>query len=97
VIGYDKGPFSLRVAGTYRDSYLDELGDGPDEDRYVRDHFQIDVSVKYRVTENFQIFAEFVNVNDAEFVAYQKGPGRDRLLQYERYSWTSKFGVKATF
>lgn len=97
MIGYEKGPFSIRVAGTYRDIYLDELGGDAEEDRYVRDHFQLDVSVKYRVTPNIQLFAEFVNLNDAPYVAFQRGPGRDRLLQYERYSWTGKFGAKATF
>jgi outer membrane receptor protein involved in Fe transport len=97
VIGYEKGPFSLRVAGSYRDVYLDELGDGPEEDRYVKDHFQIDVTVKYKVTDHLQLFAEFVNLNDAPYVAFQRGPVNDRLLQFERYSWTGKFGAKATF
>lgn len=97
MIGYEKGPLSIRVAGSYRDVYLDELGDDADEDRYVRDHFQLDVTVKYKVTEYLQVFAEFVNLNDAPYVAFQRGPGSDRLLQYERYSWTGKFGAKATF
>jgi TonB-dependent receptor len=97
MIGYEKGPFSIRLAGTYRDVYLDELGDDADEDRYVKDHFQFDVTVKYRVTKNFQVFAEFVNLNNAPYVAFQRGPGADRLLQSERYSWTGKFGAKATF
>lgn len=97
MIGYEKGPFSFRVAGTYRGVYLDELGGDADEDRYVRDHFQIDVSIKYKVTPNIQVFAEFINLNDAPYVAFQRGPGGDRLLQYERYSWTGKFGAKATF
>lgn len=97
MIGYEKGPFSIRVAGSYRDVYLDELGGDAEEDRYVRDHFQIDVSIKYKVTKNFQVFAEFINLNDAPYVAFQRGPGTDRLLQYERYSWTGKFGAKATF
>lgn len=97
MIGYEKGPFSFRVAGSYRDVYLDELGGDADEDRYVRDHFQIDVSIKYKVTPNIQVFAEFINLNDAPYVAFQRGPGGDRLLQYERYSWTGKFGAKATF
>jgi TonB-dependent receptor len=97
VIGYEKGPLSIRLAGSYRDVYLDELGDDADEDRYVKDHFQFDVSVKYKVTPNIQLFAEFINLNDAPYVAFQRGPGRDRLLQYERYSWTGKFGAKATF
>ena len=97
MLGYEKGPFSLRLAATYRDVYLDELGDDADEDRYVRDHFQFDVTVKYKVTPHLQLFAEFVNLNDAPYVAFQRGPGADRLLQYERYSWTGKFGAKATF
>ncbi len=97
MVGYEKGPLSIRVAATYRDLYLDELGDDADEDRYVRDHFQVDVTIKYKVTKNLQVFAEFVNLNDAPYVAFQRGPGADRLLQYERYSWTGKFGAKATF
>jgi hypothetical protein len=38
-----------------------------------------------------------VNLNDATYTAYQRGPGRDRLLQYEEYSWTAKFGVRLNF
>ncbi|ARS27669.1 TonB-dependent receptor [Sphingomonas sp. KC8] len=97
ILGYEKGPLSLRVAGAYRSGYLDELGGDADEDRYVRKHFQLDLSGKYRVTKNIQIFAELVNGLDAPYIAYQKGPGRDRLLQYEEYSWTGKFGVRANF
>jgi len=42
-------------------------------------------------------FCELVNLNDATYTALQEGPDRDRLLQYEEYSWTAKFGVKANF
>lgn len=96
-LGYEKGPFSFRVAGTYRDDYLDELGDDAEEDRYIQDHFQVDISMKYDLTDNITLFADLINLNNAKFVAYQGGPGRNRLLQFERYSWTGKFGVKATF
>lgn len=97
VLGYDKGPVSVRLAGAYRDGYLDEIGAEAEEDRYIRDHFQFDISAKYRLTPNIQLFGELVNANDATYTAYQRGPGGDRLLQFERYSWTGKFGVKATF
>jgi TonB-dependent receptor len=97
VLGYEKGPLSLRIAGAYRSGYLDELGGDADEDRYIEDHFQVDLSGKYRVTENVQLFAELVNANDATYTAFQRGPGRNRLLQYEEYSWTGKFGVKLNF
>jgi TonB-dependent receptor len=97
VLGYEKGPLSLRVAGAYRSKYLDELNDEADQDRYVASHFQLDLSAKYKVTENVQLFGEWVNVTDEPYFAYQNFGGSRRLLQYEEYSWTAKFGVKATF
>jgi TonB-dependent receptor len=97
VLGYDKGIFSFRIAGTYRDTYLDELGTDAESDRYVRPHFQLDLSTKLRVTDNFQIFGELVNINNATYTAYQNGPTTRRLLQYEEYEMTAKIGVKASF
>jgi hypothetical protein len=38
-----------------------------------------------------------VNVNNAKYTAFQRGPSRDRLLQFEEYRMTAKFGVKANF
>jgi len=97
VLGYEKGPVSLRLSGAGRSSYLDELGGDAESDRYVKSHFQVDASAKYRINQNFQIFGELVNLNDATYTAFQEGPDRDRLLQYEEYSWTAKFGVKVNF
>lgn len=96
-LGYEKGPFSLRLAATYRDEYLDELGDSAEEDRYVKDHTQFDVSAKYRITPQAQLFMEFINLGDEPYTAFQRGSGRERLLQYEEYSWTGKAGVRFTF
>lgn len=97
VLGYEKGPLSLRVAGSYRSGYLDEVGGSAEEDRLVRKHFQIDLSAKYRVTKNLQLFADWVNVNDATYTAYQRGQVGNHLLQYEEYGWTAKFGARANF
>jgi outer membrane receptor protein involved in Fe transport len=96
-LGYEKGPISLRAAGTYRDKYLDELGGAADEDRYVDQHFQLDLSAKFRVTKDIRLFAEWINVTDAPYFAYQNFAGAKRILQYEKYSWTAKFGVSASF
>lgn len=97
VLGYEKGPISLRAAGTYRDKYLDELGGAADEDRHVDQHFQLDLSAKYEIRKGVRIFADWVNVTDAPYFAYQNYAGAKRLLQYEKYSWTAKFGVSASF
>ncbi|RIV75918.1 TonB-dependent receptor [Pelagerythrobacter aerophilus] len=96
-LGYEKGPISLRLAGTYRDSYLDELGDVAEEDRLVDDHFQLDLSAKYRVSDNVQLFYEWVNINNAKYFAYNTYGGRRNLYQYEEYGWTMKFGARVNF
>ena len=44
-----------------------------------------------------RLFAEWVNVTDAPYFAYQNFEGAKRILQYEKYSWTAKFGVAASF
>ncbi|MCR2834738.1 TonB-dependent receptor [Parerythrobacter lacustris] len=97
VLGYEKGPISLRLSGTYRDSYLDELTDDPATDRYVDDHFQLDFSAKLKVSDNIRVFYEWVNINNAKYFAYNNLSGSQNLYQYEEYSWTMKGGVRITF
>jgi len=97
VLGYEKGPVSFRVAGTYRDKYLDELGDDATEDRYVDNHFQLDISAKYWITKNIQVFGDLINLTNEPYYAYRNFEGGKRLLQYEDYSFTGKFGAKIKF
>lgn len=97
VLGYEKGPVSLRLSGAYHSGYLDELGDEAEEDRYVREHFQLDFTAKYRLTQNVQVIGELVNILDEPYTAYNHFGGSERLLQYEEYGITAKLGVKVTF
>ncbi|APE27701.1 TonB-dependent receptor [Aurantiacibacter gangjinensis] len=97
VLGYEKGPISLRLAGTYRDDYLDELGGSPEEDRFVDSHFQLDATARYRITPNIQVFAQAVNLTDAEYFAFNNLGGRQNNYQYEIYGRTFKGGVRVTF
>lgn len=96
-VGYDKGLVDVRLSGTYRDKYLDELGSEPALDRYVDDHFQLDLSAKYRVADGLQLFYEWVNITDAKYFAYNTLGGRRNIYQYEGYNWTMKAGVRMTF
>ena len=97
VIGYEKGPVSLRLAGTYRDGYLDELGGDPEEYRFVDSHFQLDASARFTVLEGVQVFVEAINLTDAEYFAYNTVGGRQNNYQYEIYGRTFKGGVRVTF
>ncbi|MFT4053225.1 MAG: TonB-dependent receptor [Novosphingobium sp.] len=97
VLGYEKGPISLRAAGTFRDKYMDEVGDSVETDRVVNQHFQLDLSAKYKLTDNIKLFADWVNVNNAKYFAYQNLAGAKRVLQYEEYGSTVKFGARMSF
>ncbi|WP_394270317.1 TonB-dependent receptor [Qipengyuania sp.] len=96
-LGFDKGPIDVRLSGTYRDKYLDELADEAPMDRYVDDHFQLDLSAKYSLTDKVQLFYEWVNINNAKYFAYNTLGNRQNLYQYEEYGWTMKGGVRVTF
>lgn len=97
VIGYQKGPLNLRLSGTYRDKYIDELGSDASEDRWVDNHFQLDFSGKVKVTENLRLTVDVININNAKYFAYQNFAGAQRLLQFEKYGPTVKFGARMSF
>lgn len=97
VLGYEKGPFSVRLAGAYRDKFLEEVGGSADDDRYTSNHFQLDLSARYWVTPKIQLFGDWINMTDEPYFAYQNLNGRRRLLQYEEYDWTIKGGVRVRF
>ncbi len=97
VLGYEKGPISLRAAMTYRDEYLDELNAGGFGDRYVLDHTQWDFSASYAINDNIKIYGEVSNANDEPFRAVYRNEGGDFLMQHEQYDWTANMGVKVKF
>jgi hypothetical protein len=49
------------------------------------------------VTRRFQVFYEWVNINNAKYYAYNNVGARRNLLQFEQYRWTMKFGARVKF
>jgi len=97
-LGYEKAGLNLRLAGTYRDGFLDEInGDGPEFDRFTDSLFQLDFTARYQATDNVQVYFEWININNAEFFAFNRLGGRQNILQYEEYNWTMKGGLRLTF
>jgi len=56
---------------------------------------QLALSVTQRLTHNFRVYADAMNLNDALLRYYQSVP--DRVLQEEHDHWWMTFGVKAVF
>ena len=60
-LGYDKHGLDVRLAMKYRDSYVDELVE-PGLDRYTADNLRWDLTAKYGISDNWQIYAEIANL-----------------------------------
>ena len=95
ILGYEKGPLSMRLSSTFTGERLEELvePDDPAFDRYQSDHFQIDFAAFYDVTEAVQVQFEVVNINDEPF--YANFGRNDRFnSQFEQYGRTFALGVR---
>jgi outer membrane receptor protein involved in Fe transport len=93
-LGYDKGPWDLRVSANYRGNNLDELID-PDLDRTIDDRLLVEASAKYRVNDNLQIYVEGKNLTDEP--EYYYFGNESRLMQYDEFGSSWIFGARYTF
>ena len=94
-IFYAIGPLEARVAASYRDDYLQEIGGDGTEDVYFGERTQVDVKLSYAPTDRWSFFGEVQNVNDDSRREFQGVSSR--LFADEIYSWTALVGVTATF
>lgn len=90
-IFYEKYGWEARVAVSYSDDYLNDVGSSPDTDIYVRGRSPIDAKISYRINSRLKVFAEFLNLTEQplrEFTGV-----RERENDFETYQWKAKFGV----
>lgn len=98
-IGYDKGPWDMRLAMNYRSGYLDYLGDDGDEftgdltmSRFTDDHAQWDFKASYDYSDNLTYKFELQNINNEP--EYYYWGSDERLSQYDEYGTSASFGVR---
>tara|TARA_B110000503_G_scaffold141783_1_gene236359 strand:+ start:1625 stop:4171 length:2547 start_codon:yes stop_codon:yes gene_type:complete len=94
-VGYDRGPWDIRLATNFRSNYLDEVGGAALDDRYTDNHMQIDITARYEWSENIMISAEAINLNDRP--EYYYFGDRTRLSQYDEYGTTFGAGLRINF
>lgn len=96
---YERDGLFVRLALNLRSERLREdepVGGERDEDFYIDDHQQLDLTIRYAINRNWDVFAEFINLTDEPFRVFLKsdtGQG-DRLGQVEVYDWSANFGVR---
>jgi len=93
---FERGGLFLRLALNFRSPRLREdepLGGDASTDRWVDDHRQLDLSASYRLSRNWEIYAEALNLTDEPFRVYF-GKTSSRFAQFEEYGVSGNFGVR---
>nr|WP_298929493.1 TonB-dependent receptor [uncultured Erythrobacter sp.] len=92
---YENGGFAARASYNYRDGFL-VLGQAEFSEPRQREAFgQVDLSASYELTDQFQIFAEGINVLGEDTRDFSRFP--NRLLTYTRTGARYTLGVRASF
>lgn len=93
-LGYEQGPWNLRLAANHKSRYLLEvahLGDAG-QDQYVDAQTQYDFAARYQLSKQVQLVFEALNLSDEKYYVYSGASGRN--VQYESYGRTYKLGLK---
>lgn len=91
---FEKYGFSARVSYQWRSDWFDSLGGfGSGESR--KGYENLDVSLRYKVNDNFTIFADASNLTDAIYVAYEDS--MDKPTEVEQIGSRYMFGVRFNF
>ena len=102
-VGYDKGPWDVRLALNYRSSYLDYLADeegaidsvSADNSRFTDDHTQWDLTAKYKINKQLTVKFEAINIGDEPEFYYWGSASR--LSQYDEYGTSYTLGMTYLF
>ncbi len=94
---YEKYGFSARVSYQYRSSWIDGLGDAVSAggDFYWAADGELDISARYAITKNFEVYADLSNVLN--------GPGRRfvgndrRSIERETFGRRYTAGLRLTY
>lgn len=91
---FEKYGLSAGISYQWRADWLDTLGGlGSGESRQAYDN--LDVSIRYTVTDNITVFADLANFTDAIYVAYEGD--KSRPTEVEQIGRRYLFGVRFNF
>ncbi len=91
-LAFERKKFTARAALNFNGKYLSEIGGTKEQDIYVKDRMQVDLSASCVLTPRWRLFAEALNITGQPFERYM-GNSR-QLIQREFYSWWGRMGVK---
>lgn len=96
VIYYEKGPFSTRLAYTWRDKLLDEVRTSSGQrSNFFTAYGQLDANMQYKVSDNITLIGNALNLTGEETRRYAER--EDRNIRFSETGRFFTFGVRAKF
>lgn len=92
---YEKYGIQARVAYTYRDNFLQVASGRNGEPEYFDAYGQLDASLSYDISDNFTVYADVINLNDAKEFIYSVS--EDRTKEYRMVGRRVSTGVRVRF
>lgn len=93
ILGYEQGPWTVRIAANYKSDYLLEVNDITDEkyDVHQAAQTQWDFSMSYAILKNMKVSFDVANLTDEPYYTYvNKEPYN---AQYEEYGTRYRLGL----
>jgi TonB-dependent receptor len=91
---YEKYGLSARVSYQWRSDWLDTLG-GFGSGEYRKGYENVDVSLRYALTDNFTLFADLANLTNEKYIAYDGTLARP--TEVEQIGSRYLFGVRFSY
>lgn len=91
-LAYADKKLNVRLSVNYSDSYIDEIGGNPLEDRFYDEQFFLDFNANYSISDKLSIYAVINNITDQPLRYFQGR--RNRTMQAEYYGQRITFGLK---
>jgi TonB-dependent receptor len=95
---YEKFGFSGRVSYQWRDDWLDTLGGfglSGAGDEFRKGYENLDIALRYAVNDQFTLYADFANLTNATYVAFQGDESRP--TEVEQIGSRVLFGVRFAY
>ena len=91
-LAYADKKLNVRLSVNYSDSYIDEIGGNPLEDRFYDEQFFLDFNANYSISDKLSIYAVVNNITNQPLRYFQGR--RNRTMQAEYYGQRITFGLK---
>mgnify|MGYP001130140059 CR=1 FL=1 len=94
-LSYEYSKISFKASVNYNGSFLSTVAGEARNDLVQLERYQVDMNASYRITSQFRVFAEFLNVTNSPAILYQGV--RERIAEYAVFGWWNRFGISYSF